>query len=121
MYWYTKHDLLNRPGFLACYLLWCLPLWAPWNAFLICYYCEVGGLSRGRDLLSFGTRSFSWWLANGYGCRPEYFTNATLALDDKELGYPPRPGRVTGCFMEYHLVEAMQVKGAGEKRPEWPP
>lgn len=86
-------------------------LWLGWNAFVICFYLDLGSLDRNDDLLSFGTGSFSWWLANGYGCHPEYYHNAsTFDLNEGKTGYfPLRPSQVYGCAVEYYYVEVIHA------------
>ena len=37
--------------------------------FSVCFYLELGNLKRNMDLFSFGTRSYSWWILNGHGCK----------------------------------------------------
>ena len=61
---------------------------------------QVGGFDRRQDILSFGTHSYSWWLANGFGCRPEYFQNDGVGSSETyhqplepEGYYPIRPSR----------------------------
>ncbi len=95
----------RREPYLGAYLGWAAA-WIAWNVFLVAYYAEAGGLRRTQDLLSFGTGSFSWWLANGYGCRPEY---ASLEPSATDILLPVRPSRVTGCLLEYHSVEVLQA------------
>ena len=69
----------RKPNYVSSYSIWSL-VWIAWNAFVTCYYMEVGSLDRREDVLSLGTNSFSWWLANGYGCRPVYYHNISNEL-----------------------------------------
>ncbi|KAH8283520.1 hypothetical protein KR018_004670 [Drosophila ironensis] len=113
-----------RVKYIITYLIWNF-LWIGWNAFLICFYLNVGQLDRvsiehrganqaiGRsnqpspplgvvqdsDLLNLGTGSVSWFEANGYGCKPTY----NMTADDPFR--PPRPERVEDCLLDYPLVE----------------
>lgn len=65
--------------YIVAYLVWSLA-WVGWNAFLICFYLDVGHLdNKAMDLLSFGTGSYTWWWTNGFGCNPDFFGNDTLA------------------------------------------
>ena len=94
-----------RLNYLISYLIWNL-IWSAWNAFIVCFYLHIGKLNPEDDLLSFGTGSFSWWVANGFGCNPEYFPdNSTLELDESKLYLPVRPTKVTGCLIQYQYVE----------------
>ncbi|KRK00605.1 uncharacterized protein LOC6532133 isoform X2 [Drosophila yakuba] len=87
-----------RVKYIITYLIWNF-LWIGWNAFLICFYLNVGQLNRDSDLLNLGTGSVSWFEANGYGCKPSY----NMAADDSFR--PQRPERVEGCLLDYPLVE----------------
>uniref|UniRef100_A0A2M4CR45 Sodium/potassium-transporting ATPase subunit beta-1-interacting protein n=1 Tax=Anopheles darlingi TaxID=43151 RepID=A0A2M4CR45_ANODA len=89
-----------RPRYLVAYSLWSL-LWLGWNIFLICFYLNIGILNRDSDILNLGTGSVSWFEENGYGCRAIFSPNSTT-LDPFR---PPRPDRVEGCLLEYHIVE----------------
>ncbi|XP_017070281.1 sodium/potassium-transporting ATPase subunit beta-1-interacting protein isoform X2 [Drosophila eugracilis] len=87
-----------RVKYIITYLIWNF-LWIGWNAFLICFYLNVGQLNRDSDLLNLGTGSVSWFEANGYGCKPTY----NMTADDPFR--PQRPERVEGCLLDYPLVE----------------
>ncbi|ALC41432.1 NKAIN [Drosophila busckii] len=87
-----------RIKYIITYLVWNF-IWIGWNAFLICFYLNVGGLDRDSDLLNMGTGSFSWFEANGYGCKPTY----NITTDDPFR--PLRPERVEDCLLDYPLVE----------------
>jgi hypothetical protein len=102
----------RRPNYVYTYSVWSL-IWMAWNLFVTCYYMEVGMLDRKGDVLSLGTNSFSWWLANGYGCRPVYYHNISneLIIDSMErnIYHPLRPGQVTGCLLDYQFVEIIHA------------
>ena len=67
--------------YIVAYLVWTLA-WVGWNAFLICFYLDVGHLdNKAMDLLSFGTGSYTWWWTNGFGCKPDFFGNDTLSSE----------------------------------------
>ncbi|KAH8346357.1 hypothetical protein KR084_007184 [Drosophila pseudotakahashii] len=87
-----------RVKYIITYLIWNF-LWIGWNAFLICFYLNVGQLDRDSELLNLGTGSVSWFEANGYGCKPTY----NMTADDPFR--PQRPERVDGCLLDYPLVE----------------
>ncbi|KAH8252717.1 hypothetical protein KR032_001486 [Drosophila birchii] len=91
-----------RVKYIITYLIWNF-LWIGWNAFLICFYLNVGQLDRDSDLLNLGTGSVSWFEANGYGCRPTY----NMTSDDPFR--PQRPERVEDCLLDYPLVETAQA------------
>ena len=64
--------------YIIAYLVWTLA-WVGWNAFLICFYLDIGDLdNKTMDLLSFGTGSYSWWWTQGFGCQPDFFGNDTF-------------------------------------------
>ena len=102
----------RKPNYVSSYSIWSL-VWIAWNAFVTCYYMEVGSLDRREDVLSLGTNSFSWWLANGYGCRPVYYHNISneLIIDamERNVYHPLRPSEVNGCLMEYYFVEVIHA------------
>ncbi|XP_030560441.1 sodium/potassium-transporting ATPase subunit beta-1-interacting protein isoform X5 [Drosophila novamexicana] len=89
-----------RIKYIITYLLWNF-VWIGWNAFLICFYLNVGSLDRDSDLLNMGTGSVSWFEANGYGCKPTY----NITSDDPYR--PLRPERVDDCLLDYPLVEVI--------------
>ncbi|KAH8261577.1 hypothetical protein KR044_011693 [Drosophila immigrans] len=89
-----------RIKYIITYLLWNF-VWIGWNAFMICFYLNVGSLDRESDLLNMGTGSVSWFEANGYGCKPTY----NITADDPFR--PLRPERVEDCLLDYTLVEVI--------------
>ncbi|KAL7741667.1 hypothetical protein ACLKA6_000288 [Drosophila palustris] len=89
-----------RIKYIITYLLWNF-IWIGWNAFLICFYLNVGNLDREGDLLNMGTGSVSWFEANGYGCKPTY----NITSDDPFR--PLRPERVEDCLLDYQFVEVI--------------
>ncbi|KAG5677886.1 hypothetical protein PVAND_007603 [Polypedilum vanderplanki] len=89
-----------RGKYLASYSLWNV-LWIGWNAFLICFYLNVGTLDRNSDILNLGTGSVSWFETNGPGCKPIFSTNITL----EDPFRPVRPDRVDNCFLDYWIIE----------------
>ncbi|XP_039958021.1 sodium/potassium-transporting ATPase subunit beta-1-interacting protein isoform X3 [Bactrocera tryoni] len=92
-----------RIKYIITYLIWSF-IWIGWNAFLICFYLNVGILDRDSDLLNLGTGSVSWFEVNGYGCKPTYPVNITS--DDPFR--PIRPERVDDCLLDYTIVEIVQ-------------
>ncbi|XP_036218937.2 sodium/potassium-transporting ATPase subunit beta-1-interacting protein isoform X1 [Bactrocera oleae] len=92
-----------RIKYIITYLIWSF-IWIGWNAFLICFYLNVGILDRDSDLLNLGTGSVSWFEVNGYGCKPTYPINITS--DDPFR--PIRPERVDDCLVDYTIVEIVQ-------------
>ena len=107
VYQYTSKHMVT-------YLAWCL-LWSAWNAFVICYYLQTGNLNRNKteDLLSFNTGSYSWWLVNNFGCKPEYFSGNDTSFDSFQSGprlyRPVRPSKVTECMLSYEYVEVIHA------------
>ncbi|XP_054740981.1 sodium/potassium-transporting ATPase subunit beta-1-interacting protein isoform X1 [Anastrepha obliqua] len=92
-----------RIKYIITYLIWSF-IWIGWNAFLICFYLNVGVLDRDSDLLNLGTGSVSWFEVNGYGCKPTYPVNITS--DDPFR--PIRPERVDDCLLDYTIVEVVE-------------
>ncbi|XP_012578196.1 PREDICTED: sodium/potassium-transporting ATPase subunit beta-1-interacting protein 1 isoform X2 [Condylura cristata] len=72
-----------RSRYLILYAAW-LVLWVGWNAFIICFYLEVGQLSQ-----------------NGPGCLVTPVLNSRLALEDHHVI------SVTGCLLDYPYIEAL--------------
>ncbi|XP_008119712.1 sodium/potassium-transporting ATPase subunit beta-1-interacting protein 1 isoform X2 [Anolis carolinensis] len=97
-----------RSKHLILYAVW-LILWVGWNAFVICFYLEVGHLSQDQDfLMTFNTSLHrSWWMENGPGCLVTPVTNSKLALEDHHVI------TVSGCLLDYQYIEvvssAMQI------------
>ncbi|XP_038651682.1 sodium/potassium-transporting ATPase subunit beta-1-interacting protein 1-like isoform X2 [Scyliorhinus canicula] len=89
-----------RPKYLVMYAGW-LVLWVAWNAFIICFYLEVGKLSRDRDfVMTFNTSLHrSWWMQNGPGCVATQVTSADQAPEDHHVI------TVTGCLLDYQYIE----------------
>ncbi|GAB0099081.1 Sodium/potassium-transporting ATPase subunit beta-1-interacting protein [Sergentomyia squamirostris] len=91
-----------RPKYILTYSVWNF-LWIGWNVFLVCFYLNVGSLDRESDVLNLGTGTFSWFVINGYGCKPVYPVNIT----SEDPFRPIRPERVDDCVLEYHTVEVI--------------
>ncbi|XP_066494889.1 sodium/potassium-transporting ATPase subunit beta-1-interacting protein 1 [Tiliqua scincoides] len=97
-----------RSKYLILYAAW-LVLWVGWNAFIICFYLEVGHLSQDRDfIMTFNTSLHrSWWMENGPGCLVTPVTSSKLTLEDHHVI------TVTGCLLDYQYIEvvssAMQI------------
>ncbi|KAM6147560.1 sodium/potassium-transporting ATPase subunit beta-1-interacting protein 4 [Erethizon dorsatum] len=91
-----------RPRYIVVYAVWAA-IWVTWNVFIICFYLEVGGLSRDSELLTFNlSRHRSWWQEHGLGCLHEGASSAGLrALHSQALVSG------TGCALEPSHVEAL--------------
>ncbi|GLD69146.1 sodium/potassium-transporting ATPase subunit beta-1-interacting protein 2, partial [Lates japonicus] len=73
-----------------------------WNVFIICFYLEVGDLSRDSDLvLTFNLSMHrSWWMENGPGCRVTPITPPpSWAPEDH------RYISISGCLMDFQFIE----------------
>ncbi|CAL4128308.1 unnamed protein product, partial [Meganyctiphanes norvegica] len=93
-----------RTKYTIIYFVW-LFVWVGWNAFVICFYLDIGVLDNSRDWLNFGTGSASWWEVNGLGCKAIYPTNLT----NIDPFRPIRPQEVTNCLVEYVYVETIHA------------
>ncbi|XP_059480584.1 uncharacterized protein LOC132199684 [Neocloeon triangulifer] len=102
--YFGAHEYRYR--YVLTYCLWTV-LWVAWNLFVICFYFEVGILDKNGDALNMGLGSYSWWEANGPGCRPTFPVNVTE--DELIDGEPLKPLKVTECFVAYEIVEASQA------------
>lgn len=90
-----------RPRYVTGYAAW-LVVWMTWNVFIICFYLEVGDLSRDSDLvLTFNLSMHrSWWMENGPGCRVTPITPPpSWAPEDH------RYISISGCLMDFHFIE----------------
>lgn len=98
-----------RPKFIAVYSTWSL-LWLGWNIFVICLYLEVGVLNRNRDIhiLNIGTKSKSWWLEHGIGCRINNDSWADMVQVDNDRIIPPEEF-IEGCVLAYYYVEVIHA------------
>ena len=89
-----------RSNYILAYTLWTI-FWLGFNAFIVCYYLDVGDLDSDDDILSFGTGSFSWWLVNSPGCQPHYNTTKV----PENANHPLKPSFVVGCQMRFQDIE----------------
>lgn len=88
-----------RPRYIVVYTVW-TALWVAWNVFIICFYLEVGGLSKDSDLLTFNISAHhSWWSEHGPGCvRREIHAN-----EDQTQSYIS----IMGCLLDYQYIEVL--------------
>lgn len=91
-----------RPRYIVVYAVWAA-VWVTWNVFIICFYLEVGGLSKDSELLTFKlSRHRSWWEEHGPGCLHEQAATAGLGtLHGQYLVVG------AGCAMAHTYVEAL--------------
>ncbi|XP_065547393.1 sodium/potassium-transporting ATPase subunit beta-1-interacting protein 4 isoform X3 [Lathamus discolor] len=91
-----------RPRYIVVYAIW-TAVWVTWNIFIICFYLEVGGLSKDSELLTFNiSRHQSWWSENGPGCvKKEASMSGIKGLDGHSYI------SVIGCALEYRYIEVM--------------
>ncbi|XP_015687348.1 sodium/potassium-transporting ATPase subunit beta-1-interacting protein 3, partial [Protobothrops mucrosquamatus] len=84
------------------YSIW-TALWVTWNVFIICFYLEVGGLSKETDLMTFNISMHrSWWREHGPGCiRRVVRPSAPGIIDD--VSYVS----VTGCIIDFQYLEVI--------------
>ncbi|XP_028667550.1 sodium/potassium-transporting ATPase subunit beta-1-interacting protein 4-like isoform X2 [Erpetoichthys calabaricus] len=92
-----------RPRYIVVYAVW-TTLWVTWNVFIICFYLEVGGLSKESDLLTFNISAHhSWWSEHGPGCvRKEMPATGVKSFDSQSYI------SVMGCIVEYQYIEVLQ-------------
>ncbi|XP_045180898.2 sodium/potassium-transporting ATPase subunit beta-1-interacting protein 3-like [Mercenaria mercenaria] len=98
-----------RPKFIAVYSTWSL-IWLGWNIFVICLYLEVGVLNRDREMyiLSIGTKSKSWWLEHGIGCKVSNDSWVEDVSANAGRKIPPEEF-VEGCILAYYYVEVIHA------------
>ncbi|CAB1329257.1 unnamed protein product [Coregonus sp. 'balchen'] len=80
------------------YTVW-TALWVAWNVFIICFYLDVGGLTKESDLLTFNISAHhSWWREHGPGCVRREMTGVRTVDSQSYIS-------VMGCLMEYQYIE----------------
>ncbi|XP_006922030.1 sodium/potassium-transporting ATPase subunit beta-1-interacting protein 4 [Pteropus alecto] len=89
-----------RPRYVV-YAVWAT-IWVTWNVFIVCFYLEVGGLSKDSELLTFSlSQHRSWWREHGPGCQRE----------EPAAGLGAHVGQAVvlgiGCTLEHGYVEAL--------------
>nr|XP_048297283.1 sodium/potassium-transporting ATPase subunit beta-1-interacting protein 4 isoform X2 [Myodes glareolus] len=94
--------LQYRPRYIVVYAVWAA-VWVTWNVFIICFYLEVGGLSKDSELLTFNlSRHRSWWKEHGPGClHEEAATTGLGAMHGQSLVVD------AGCATVYSYMEAL--------------
>ncbi|XP_062282409.1 sodium/potassium-transporting ATPase subunit beta-1-interacting protein 4 isoform X2 [Scomber scombrus] len=92
-----------RPRYIVVYTVWAA-LWVAWNVFIICFYLDVGGLSKDSDLLTFNISAHrSWWSEHGPGCVRREVPQAPRVHTTESHAYIT----VMGCLMDYQYIEVM--------------
>uniref|UniRef100_A0A673JPH6 Sodium/potassium-transporting ATPase subunit beta-1-interacting protein n=1 Tax=Sinocyclocheilus rhinocerous TaxID=307959 RepID=A0A673JPH6_9TELE len=91
-----------RPRYIVVYTVW-TALWVAWNVFIVCFYLEVGGLSKDSDLLTFNISAHhSWWSEHGPGCiRREIPASGDRSADAQSYI------SIMGCLLEYQYIEVL--------------
>uniref|UniRef100_A0A8C0NI80 Sodium/potassium-transporting ATPase subunit beta-1-interacting protein n=2 Tax=Canis lupus familiaris TaxID=9615 RepID=A0A8C0NI80_CANLF len=91
-----------RPRYIVVYTVW-TALWVTWNVFIICFYLEVGGLSKDTDLMTFNISVHrSWWREHGPGCVRRVLPPSAHGMMD-DYTYVS----VTGCFVDFQYLEVI--------------
>uniref|UniRef100_A0ABI7WI92 Sodium/potassium-transporting ATPase subunit beta-1-interacting protein n=1 Tax=Felis catus TaxID=9685 RepID=A0ABI7WI92_FELCA len=120
-----------RPRYIVVYTVW-TALWVTWNVFIICFYLEVGGLSkntkkirekelreededvhfgceaseqrcRDTDLMTFNISVHrSWWREHGPGCVRRVLPPSAHGMMD-DYTYVS----VTGCIVDFQYLEVI--------------
>ncbi|XP_040187563.1 sodium/potassium-transporting ATPase subunit beta-1-interacting protein 4 isoform X2 [Rana temporaria] len=94
--------LQYRPRYVTAYAIWAA-VWVTWNVFLICFYLEVGDLSKDSDLLTFRVSQHqSWWSEHGPGCVRKEAPVAGMAGMESHSYVS-----VVGCSIEYQYIEVL--------------
>uniref|UniRef100_A0A674PCY4 Sodium/potassium-transporting ATPase subunit beta-1-interacting protein n=1 Tax=Takifugu rubripes TaxID=31033 RepID=A0A674PCY4_TAKRU len=90
-----------RPRYIVVYTVWAA-LWVAWNVFIICFYLDVGGLSKDSDLLTFNISAHhSWWGEHGPGCVRREMHQAPGVRTTDSQSYIT----VMGCLLGYQYIE----------------
>ncbi|XP_064420282.1 sodium/potassium-transporting ATPase subunit beta-1-interacting protein 4 [Latimeria chalumnae] len=91
-----------RSRYIVVYAVW-TAVWVTWNVFIICFYLEVGGLSKDSDLLTFNISEHqSWWSEHGPGCvrREMHMTQIKASSANSYIS-------VMDCVIEYQYIEVL--------------
>ncbi|KAL7860174.1 hypothetical protein SRHO_G00153210 [Serrasalmus rhombeus] len=100
--WAFSAPSSTRPRYIVVYAVW-TALWVAWNVFLICFYLEVGGLSKESDLLTFNISAHhSWWSEHGPGCVRREMPPSGMRNADTHSYVS-----VMGCLLEYQYIEVL--------------
>ncbi|KAG7228173.1 hypothetical protein INR49_013336, partial [Caranx melampygus] len=92
-----------RPRYIVVYTVWAA-LWVAWNVFIICFYLDVGGLSKDSVLLTFNISGHhSWWSEHGPGCVRREMPQAPGVRTTESHSYIT----VMGCLMDYQYIEVV--------------
>ncbi|XP_008574990.1 PREDICTED: sodium/potassium-transporting ATPase subunit beta-1-interacting protein 3-like [Galeopterus variegatus] len=84
------------------YTVW-TALWVTWNVFIICFYLEVGGLSKDTDLMTFNISVHrSWWREHGPGCVRRVLPPSAHGMMN-DYTYVS----VTGCIVDFQYLEVI--------------
>ncbi|RVE70744.1 hypothetical protein OJAV_G00066820 [Oryzias javanicus] len=93
-----------RPRYIIvtiCYIF-VLDVWV--DVFVICFYLDVGGLSKDSDLLTFNISAHhSWWSEHGPGCIRREMPEVAGVRSTESHSYIT----VMGCHMEYQYIEVL--------------
>ncbi|XP_036388004.1 sodium/potassium-transporting ATPase subunit beta-1-interacting protein 3-like [Megalops cyprinoides] len=91
-----------RPRYIVLYTVWTM-VWVMWNIFIICFYLDLGGLSKDSDLLTFNLPGHpSWWSEHGPGCvRKEVHVTDEQSLESHAYI------SVSGCLLEHQYIEVL--------------
>ncbi|XP_028309677.1 sodium/potassium-transporting ATPase subunit beta-1-interacting protein 4 isoform X2 [Gouania willdenowi] len=94
-----------RPRYIIVYTVWAA-VWVAWNVFIICFYLDVGGLSKDSEMLTFHISAHhSWWSEHGPGCVRREMPQAPIGVQPSENhSYIT----VMGCLLDYQYIEVMQ-------------
>ncbi|KAJ1122676.1 hypothetical protein NDU88_001161 [Pleurodeles waltl] len=91
-----------RPRYIVLYTLW-TAVWVTWNVFVICFYLEVGGLSKESELLTFNiSHHQSWWSEHGPGCQRKEESLAAIKGVDAQSYIS-----IVNCVVEYQYIEVL--------------
>ncbi|XP_062935320.1 sodium/potassium-transporting ATPase subunit beta-1-interacting protein 3 [Cynocephalus volans] len=91
-----------RPRYIMVYTVW-TALWVTWNVFIICFYLEVGGLSKDTDLMTFNISVHrSWWREHGPGCVRRVLPPSAHGMMN-DYTYVS----VTGCIVDFQYLEVI--------------
>jgi hypothetical protein len=94
-----------RHRILIVYAIWCL-IWIGWNAFIICFYLEVGMLNRDMRILSIGTGSQSWWNGNRILCYISEVANNSSYSTDSSIQPVVSD---SNCLIQYYYIEVIHA------------
>lgn len=92
----------KRLSYLVVFVIWTI-FNTIWNLLVVFIHSKIREVNISEDALSLFTGSTSWWQSHGPGCLPYNISSIQPSISII------KPNIITGCKLDYHLVEATQA------------